>query len=225
MQEMVGGPRPKSLCTAKSPFGPCTDLQWSEKNTCIIGVNLFAATFPIPKGWSKMAPKLELEVIPLHPLLEAMSVIWSRSVKRYNVFFLTDGNKFSLSIQRCVDVYSVYFSPCSPTSTNHICKTCVDLGPLHTRNWEPVTITHQALSLVENAKAIQVHFTLRLRDQWSMWMHFYMALNGSCFMVIWTIFKNHLLEVGLTQNRETNALWTLTTVGLFYFIVREDPHE
>jgi hypothetical protein len=54
-------------------------------------------------------------------------------------------------------------------------------------------------------------FTLPLRDQHSMWMQdgckvymaSYMASNGSCFMVTWTIFKNHLLEVWLTQNRET----------------------
>ena len=45
-----------------------------------------------------------------------------------------------------------------------------------------------------------------------------MASNGSCFMVTWTIFKNHLLEVGLTHNWETMALWMLTTVNLFYFI-------
>ena len=32
------------------------------------------------------------------------------------------------------------------------------------------------------------------------YMDSYMASNGSCFMVTWTIFKNHLLEVGLTQN-------------------------
>ena len=30
-------------------------------------------------------------------------------------------------------------------------------------------------------------------------------------------FKNHLSEVGLTQNRETMALRTFTTVDLFYF--------
>jgi hypothetical protein len=30
------------------------------------------------------------------------------------------------------------------------------------------------------------------------YMDCYMASNGSCFMVTWTIFKNHLLEVGLT---------------------------
>ena len=47
-------------------------------------------------------------------------------------------------------------------------------------------------------------------------MDLYTASNGSCFMVIGTIFKNHLLEVGLTQNRwETTTLRTLTTVGLF----------
>jgi len=36
------------------------------------------------------------------------------------------------------------------------------------------------------------------------YMDSYMALDGSCFMVIWIIFKNHLLvQVGLTQDRET----------------------
>jgi hypothetical protein len=46
-----------------------------------------------------------------------------------------------------------------------------------------------------------------LRDQRSMWMpdgckvymDSYMASNGSCFMVTWTIFKTYLLEVGLTR--------------------------
>jgi hypothetical protein len=33
----------------------------------------------------------------------------------------------------------------------------------------------------------------------------------------------HLLEVGLTQNRETMALRMLTIIDLFYFIVCEDP--
>jgi hypothetical protein len=49
---------------------------------------------------------------------------------------------------------------------------------------------------------------------------------GSSFMVTWTIFKNHLLEVALiTQKRETMALQTLTAVGLFYFTLLEDLHE
>ena len=44
------------------------------------------------------------------------------------------------------------------------------------------------------------------------YMDSYMASNGSWCMVTWIIFKNHLLEVGLTRNRETMALQMLTTV-------------
>ena len=67
-----------------------------------------------------------------------------------------------------------------------------------THETEPVTITLQVLS---GGKAGQVCFTLRLRDQRSMrmpngckvYMDSYMASSGSCFMVTWTIFENHLL--------------------------------
>ena len=45
------------------------------------------------------------------------------------------------------------------------------------------------------------------------------ASSGSCFMVPWTIFKNHLLEVSMTQNRETMALSTLTTIDLLAMYV------
>ena len=31
-------------------------------------------------------------------------------------------------------------------------------GPFHTRDWEPVTITRQALSLVEKAEPVQIRF-------------------------------------------------------------------
>ena len=96
-----------------------------------------------------------------------------------------------------------------------------------------MTISLQALLLVEKAELVQVCFTLRLRDQRSTWMQdgcklcmdFYKASTGSCFMVTWIIFKNHLLEVGLTQNLETMALRMLTTVDLFYSITRENWHE
>ena len=106
------------------------------------------------------------------------------------------------------------------------------LRPLHTRDWEPVTNTLQALSLVEKAELVQVRFTLCLRDQRSMWMQAgckacmdsYMASNRLYFMDTRTIYKNHLLEVGLTQNRETMALRTLTTIASFYFVMHEDPH-
>ena len=112
-------------------------------------------------------------------------------------------------------------------------KGGVGLGPLHTRDWEPVPSTFEALSLVEKAERVQVHFKLCLRDQRSMWMQdgcevymdSYMASNGSCFMVTWIIFKNHLLEVGLTQNQETMALRTLTTIDLFYFVMCKHLHE
>ena len=95
---------------------------------------------------------------------------------------------------------------------------------LHTREWEPMTNILQALSLVEKAEPVQVCFTLRLRDQLSMWMQdgckvcmvSYMASHRSCFMVTWIIYKNHLLEGGLTQNEETMAHWTLTTADLLY---------
>jgi hypothetical protein len=62
-------------------------------------------------------------------------------------------------------------------------------------------------------------------------MDSYMASNGSCFMVTLIIFKNHLSEVGLTQNQKTTTfqilttLQILTTVDLFYFIMCKNPHE
>ena len=56
-------------------------------------------------------------------------------------------------------------------------------------------------------------------------MDSYMALNGLCFIVTWTIFKNHLLEIGLTQHWETKALHMLTTIHLFYCIMCGDPRE
>ena len=64
-----------------------------------------------------------------------------------------------------------------------------------------------------------------MQDGCTVYMDSYMASIGSCFMVTWTVFKNHLMEADLTQNQETMALRTLTTVDLFYFIMCEDPHE
>ena len=61
-----------------------------------------------------------------------------------------------------------------------------------------------------------------MQDGCKVYMDSYMTSNGSCFMVTWTIFKNYLLEVDLTQNWGTMALRMLTTVGLFYFIMCED---
>jgi hypothetical protein len=117
--------------------------------------------------------------------------------------------------------------------TNHV-PVVGHWGPLHTQHWGPVTIALQALSLVEKAELVQVHFTLCLTDQRSKWLQVGCKLvkstwipawhqNGSCFMVTWTISKNHLLEVGLTQNQETIALRHLTVIDLFLFIMCEDP--
>ena len=64
-----------------------------------------------------------------------------------------------------------------------------------------------------------------MQDGCKVYMDSYMASNGSCFMVTWIIFINHLLEAGLAQNRETMALRMLTTVDLFYFIMYKNPHE
>ena len=64
-----------------------------------------------------------------------------------------------------------------------------------------------------------------MQDGCKVYMDFYMASNGPCFIITWIVFKNHLLEVGLPQNQETMALQMLTTVDLVYFIMCEDPHE
>ena len=56
-----------------------------------------------------------------------------------------------------------------------------------------------------------------MQDGYKVYVDSYMASNGSCMMVTWTVFKNHLVEVGLTQNRETMVLQMLTIVDLFYF--------
>ena len=57
------------------------------------------------------------------------------------------------------------------------------------------------------------------------YMDSYVASNILCFMVTWTMFSNHLLEVGPTENREIMALRMHIVVGLFYFSMREDLHE
>jgi hypothetical protein len=58
-----------------------------------------------------------------------------------------------------------------------------------------------------------------MQDGCKVYGDFYMGSNGSGFMVIWTILKNHFLAVGLTQNRETMAFRMLTTVDLSMFHV------
>ena len=106
-----------------------------------------------------------------------------------------------------------------------------DQGPLHTRDWEPVTIiTLQALSLVEKAEPV-VQARLHSLFEW--------GTSGVCeeckmdvkstWIPTWHLWMDHGLwslglfskttssRVGLTQHREIMALRTLTKVGLFYF--------
>ena len=52
-----------------------------------------------------------------------------------------------------------------------------------------------------------------------------MSLSGSSFMATWIISKKHLLEVGLTQNRETITLQTLTTVVLLCVRIRMNRYS
>ena len=77
----------------------------------------------------------------------------------------------------------------SRTSTGYVSNS----GPLHTRDWEPVTITLQALSLVDKAEPVQVCFTLRLRDQRSMWMKDGCKVHtDSLHGINWIMFHGHL---------------------------------
>ena len=46
---------------------------------------------------------------------------------------------------------------------------------------------------------------------------------GSCFMVTWTIFKNHFLKIGLTQNWGDRGTRNLATYFCFVFCMYEGP--
>ena len=61
-------------------------------------------------------------------------------------------------------------------------------GPLHTRDWEPVTITLQALSLVEKAEPLQVRFkpTEYVNARWMS------SLHGFLHDIEWIMFHGHL---------------------------------
>ena len=179
-------------------------------------------------------------VIQSHGLLTWTAIVWSGPY--YLTYIVpTSFNNFShafLSNMASYNEFTIFekFTWCYTWRWDNFRWAAFhaqDLGPLHTRDWEPMTTTLQTLSLVEKVEPVQVRCTLCLRDKQSMWMqvgckvyiNFYLASNGSCYMVTWIIFKNHFLEVGLTQNRETMTLLTFTTVDLFYFIMRADMRE
>jgi hypothetical protein len=103
------------------------------------------------------------------------------------------------------------------------------LEPFYTRDWERMIITPRALSLVEKAELVQIHFTLRLRDQHIMWMQ-----DGCKVYMDWMDYVSWSLglfskpPVGGRPNRKpgdhgipnTRNRWSL-----FYFIICEDPHK
>ena len=65
------------------------------------------------------------------------------------------------------------------------------LGPLHTRDWEPVTITLQALSLVEKAEPVQVRFTRGTNGECECKMDV-KSLHGVLHGIKWMMFHGHL---------------------------------
>ena len=67
-----------------------------------------------------------------------------------------------------------------------------------------------------------LHAMLERQGTCKVYMDSYMASNGSCIMVTWTIFKTHLLEVGGTQNQEIMALCNLIVVDFVYIIMCDD---
>ena len=109
-------------------------------------------------------------------------------------------------------------------------KSCIIKATLHTRlgPW-PLHFKHSYWW--KRWSRSQFALTLRLRDQWSkgmqdgceVYMDSYMASNGPCFMVTWTIFKNQLLEVGLRCSWEIMALQNLIIIDLLCCIICEDP--
>ena len=75
----------------------------------------------------------------------------------------------------CEALLPLFLSAFMPPMLRGVMWSLVCSGSLHTRDWEPVTITFQAFSLVEKAEPVQVRcFTLRLRDQRSMGMQRWM---------------------------------------------------
>jgi hypothetical protein len=67
------------------------------------------------------------------------------------------------------------------------------LGPLRTRDGEPMTITLHAILLVEKVEPVEVRFTLRLRDQRSKWMQDgCQSLHGFLHGIEWIMFYDYL---------------------------------
>ena len=89
-------------------------------------------------------------------------------------------------------------------------------GPLHTRDWEPVTITLQASTFIggkRRAGPISLHTMLegpteyvnaRWMDVESTWIPTWIQMDRVLWSLGLRIFKNHLLEVGLSKGHFTH---------------------
>ena len=121
-------------------------------------------------------------------LFEGWSIVTSQNVFTNETFhainiFVTSSTFLVVSLHRQRDALAIL------VEWLRDCGTYIE-GPLHTQGWEPVTVTLQALSLVEKAEPVQVHTS---HYGWGTngvgGCKVYMALNGSCFMVVWTNLK------------------------------------
>ena len=64
-----------------------------------------------------------------------------------------------------------------------------------------------------------------MQDGCEVYMDSYMASNGSCFMVTWTLFKNYLLPnlvIFLALNRVWLGVASRTTIGKNKYLRRLD---
>ena len=128
------------------------------------------------------------------------------------------------TITNLMNVYilnNAYQTRCSRNMSLHV--LCW-LGPLHTQDWEPMTLTLQALSLVEKVEPVKItsHYAWGTNevceckmDAKSTWIPTWYRMDH----VPWSlgiIFINRLLKVGLTQNHDTMTLRMLTTIDFFY---------
>ena len=89
--------------------------------------------------------------------------------------------------QKRLNPLSLICRPKSPTPLTR------PLGPLRTRDWEPVTTTHEALSLAEKAEPVQVRFTTTFEGPTeyvnARWMW---SLHGSLHGIEWIVFHGYL---------------------------------
>ena len=109
-------------------------------------------------------------------------------------------------------------------SQSHVWSGPKSMWPLHFKNslwWKRRSQSNFASHSTWGTNRV----CMWMQDGYKVYMGTSMTSNGSCFMVTWTIFRSHLLEVGLTKNRENMALRMLTTVDLFYLVMCDDPRE